>query len=105
MTYCTKDMGWEELYNISKLNKYFLANTEQYPLPQEQRLIIFEDKKEMLNHFISHLYGFENHNNQIAIVVGYHKVERTVTWVDQTWRIQNRNISFYIPKIKWENES
>lgn len=102
MMYCPEGMSWQELYEISLSNKYYLADTDQYSCLQDQSFVIFDDHDEMLEWFVYQHDGHENDEGQIAKVLGYEQEgESEVSWWDENGHKQINQMSFYIPKIEW----
>lgn len=105
MMYCPEGMSWQELYEISLSNKYYLAAAQQYSCLEDHSFMIFDNPEEMLDNFRDQVDGLENDDGHIAAVLGYEcEGESEVRWWDDNHNKQIHSMSFYIPKIEWMDE-
>lgn len=97
MMYWSKGMSPEEIYEVSKLKRYLVADI----FVAGKKLAFFEDKQDMLNKFCLWFGGQKNNKGQISKVVGLQRAITQVGWVDLKVHYRVKSINVYIPKIEW----
>lgn len=97
MMYWSKGMSQEEIYEVSQLKRYLIADV----FVAGKKLAFFEDKQDMLNKFCMWFDGQKNNKGQISKVVGLQRDTTQVGWVDLKVHYRVKSINVYIPKIEW----